>query len=611
MSRMIRACVLMLVLSGATPTLQAVQVDQLAEDPEWLALLHINQGATIHSRGESYVDDDNFFLADNGQADRHAELSVTIAALQPEGAEDRCRFPARYRFLARKLGWQETEPLAHCADYLEWRAQIPDGRAVLVFPASYLNSPSSMFGHTLLRLDDSAEPESVWHSWAVNFGALTSGQDNSLLYVYRGLAGGYPGRFAIVPYVTKIQEYSHLENRDIWEYSLTLDDVQMARLIDHLWELQDINFDYYFFDENCSFRLLELLDVARPGENLIAGFRLAEAPVNTVRTLYDNDLVGEREYRPSKAVELRADIDALTPEEQRMAKALLDDPTRAEADEFSQFAPQRQHLMARTAFRALRFSERKHDRTSDVARRSYQLLTLMRNTPAPEPVEIPVPSSPETGHGTQMIGIGGGQREAADFGELYYRFTYHDLVDNHQGFLNGAEIEGLDFRLRSTESDDLKLESLDVVKIRSLAPRNRFLKPLSWTVHGGLERTAVFGERRLVRFVQGGAGLSWRAGPLQPYALAIARVENNSEYTPLLQSGAGAQLGALWYFERVAVQTGVEGIYFGNDDYRHRWQVDINVPLSRQNGLRLSWQRDGWRGDGDSGFGLAWRHYFD
>ena len=611
MSRMIRAYILMLVLSGATSTVQAVQLDQLADDPEWLALLHINQGATIHSRGESYVDDDNFFLADNGQVDRHAELTATISALQPAGAEDRCRFPARYRFLASELGWQETEPLAHCADYLEWRAQIPDGRAVLVFPASYLNSPSSMFGHTLLRLDDSAEPESVWHSWAVNFGALTSGQDNSLLYVYRGLAGGYPGRFAIVPYVTKIQEYSHLENRDIWEYSLTLDDEQIARLIDHLWELQDINFDYYFFDENCSFRLLELLDVARPGENLIEGFRLAEAPVNTVRTLYDNDLVAKREYRPSKAMELRADIDALTKEEQRMAMALLEDPERAGDKAFQQFAPQRQHLMARTAFRALRFSERKHDRTSDVARRSYQLLTLMRNTPAPEPVEIPVPSSPETGHGTQMIGIGGGQREAADFGELHYRFTYHDLIDNHRGFLNGAEIEGLDFRLRSTESDDLKLESLDVVKIRSLAPRNRFLKPLSWTVHGGLERTAVFGERRLVRFVQGGAGLSWRAGPLQPYALAIARVENNTEYNPLLQSGAGAQLGALWYFERVAVQTGVEGIYFGNDDYRHRWQVDINVPLSRQNGLRLSWQRDGWRGDGESGFGLAWRHYFD
>lgn len=606
-SRFLLVCLLLLPMSP----LGAADASSLADHPEWLALLHINRGATLHSRGESYVDDDNFFLADNGKTDRAAELAATIAALQPAGAEDRCRFPARYQFLARQLKWQEAQPLAHCDDYLAWRAEIPDGRAVLVFPASYLNSPSSMFGHTLLRLDDSAEPDSVWHSWAVNFGALTSGQDNSLLYVYRGLAGGYPGRFAIVPYVTKIQEYSHLENRDIWEYSLTLDDAQMGRLIDHLWELQEINFDYYFFDENCSFRLLELLDVARPGENLIEGFRLAEAPVNTVRTLYENDLVAQRQYRPSKAVELRADIDALTPDEQRMARALLNDPGIAAGDEFQSFAPPRQHLMARTAFRALRFSERKHDRTDDVAKRSYQLLTLMRNTPAPAPVEVPVPASPETGHGTQMIGVGGGQREAADFGELYYRFTYHDLVDNHRGFLNGAEIEGLDFRLRSTESDDLKLESLDVVKIRSLAPRNHFLKPLSWTVHGGLERAAVYGDRRLVRFVQGGAGLSWRAGPMQPYALAIARVENNSLYTPLLQAGAGAQLGALWYFQRAAVQTGVEGIYFGNDDYRHRWQVDINVPLSRQNGMRLSWQRDGWRGDGESGFSLAWRHYFD
>src|SRR5690606_25487576 len=117
MSRKIHACVLMLLLSGAAPALQATQLDHLAEDPEWLALLHINQGATIHSRGESYVDDDNFFLAENGQVDRVAELSATVAALQPAGAEDRCRFPARYRLLTRMLGWQETETPAQ-RDYI-------------------------------------------------------------------------------------------------------------------------------------------------------------------------------------------------------------------------------------------------------------------------------------------------------------------------------------------------------------------------------------------------------------------------------------------------------------------------------------------------------------
>lgn len=583
----------------------------LSQSPAWLALLHINRGATMHSRGESYVDDPKFFLSADGQTDRLSELQATIRLLRPDGAIERCRFPARYRFLASELGWQSAEPFAHCADYLQWRNSIPSGRAVLVFPASYLNSPSSMFGHTLLRLDSSDAPDTVWQSWAVNFGAVTTEKDNSLLYVYRGLAGGYPGRFVIVPYVTKVQEYSHLENRDIWEYSLDLTDVERARMIDHLWELQEINFDYYFFDENCSFRLLELLDVARPGSGLIEGFRFAEVPVNTVRTLYDQSMVSERIYRPSKAVLLQADIDALTTQEQRLVKALLDDPAVANGDAFMAFSPQRRHLMARTAYKTLRLRERKHVRNEKVASTGFALLRVMSANAYEEEVEVAPPSPPESGHGTQMIGGGGGQLESSDFGELYYRFTYHDLIDNNRGFLKGAQIEGLDFRFRSTESDTLKLESADIIHIRSLAPRNRFIKPISWYVHGGLERAMAGDRKRLVRFVQGGAGASWRLGLMQPFALATVRLENNSVYSPLAEGGGGANIGALWYLEHAQINTSVEGLYFGNDEYRHRWKVDVNLPINRQNGIRFGWQRDGWRGDAENSVSVAWRHYFD
>lgn len=584
----------------------------LSAHPEWQALLHVNRGATLHSRGESYVDDDAFFLAETGAEDAQAELRASVDALQPALSETRCQFPARFRFLARELNWPDAQNgLDHCEAYLAWRAEIPSARAVLVFPASYLNSPSSMFGHTLLRLDASDDPETVWNSWAVNFGAVTTEQDSSLLYVYRGLAGGYPGRFVIVPYVTKVQEYSHMENRDIWEYSLSLTDVELARLIDHLWELREINFDYYFFDENCSFRLLELLDVARPGVDIIDGFRFAEVPVNTVRTLYDQSLVAQRHYRPSKAVELQADIDQLSFAERRLAAKLLDDPAIAETPAFAQYSEERRHLMARTAFRTLRLRERKKARSEEVAKTSFALLRIMNANSAPAEVPVLAPVPPERGHGTQMIGVGGGQLESSDFGELYYRFTYHDLIDNNAGFLRGAQIEGLDFRFRSTESDELKLESLDVVHIRSLAPRNRFVKPVSWYVHGGLERAVAGGDKRLVRFVQGGGGLSWALGPMQPYALATLRLENNSVYSPLLEGGGGANIGALWYFPWLEVNTSVEGIYFGNDEYRHRWQADFNVPLGRQNAVRVEWQRDGWRGGAENGFNLAWRHYFD
>lgn len=610
MPRILSCLLLLLSTCAAQAQAQAQDWKTLANDREWQALLHVNRGATAHDRGESYVDDDKFFLASNGKENPQAELEADAAAMQPAASPQRCRFPARYFFLADRLGWKEDAPLAHCSEYLEWRSQIPSARAVLVFPASYLNSPSSMFGHTLLRLDASQAPDNVWNSWAVNFGALTMGKDNSILYIWRGLAGGYPGHFSIVPYVSKIQEYSNLENRDIWEYSLKLDEAEMTRMINHLWELRDINFDYYFFDENCSFRLLELLEVAKPQTAIIEGFRFTEEPVNTVRTLYAKDLVSDRVYRPSKAMELQADAEALSWSERRLAKRLLQDPMVAKSSEFMSYPPQRRHLMARTAWRTLRFKERKNERTAEVAKKGMELLQVMQANP-PEAVTVPQPSAPEKGHGTQMITVGGGQRDAAGFGEIGYRLTYHDLIDNPQGFLKGAQIEGLDLRLRHSEDDSLSLESLDLINIRSLSPRNAFVKPLSWFVQAGLEQAQVYEDRDLVGFVQGGAGLSWRWQGLQPYVLASARIEHADGYKPFIELGGGGSAGLLWYSDAVQLNAGAEGVYFANGEYRWRTQAGLNIPLGQENGLRLQWQQDYWRDDKEREFSLAWRHYFD
>lgn len=601
-------CIAFLLCLGSP--LWAADMKALANSHEWQALLHVNHGATLHSLGESYVDDDNFFIAPNGKQDALAELTETLAALQPQASPRRCQFPARYHFLAKQFGWTESAPFAHCKEYLEWRQQIPSARAVLVFPASYLNSPSSMFGHTLLRLDASTSPDDVWGSWAMTFGADINNKDNSILYVWRGLGGGYPGRFAMVSYATKIQEYSHMENRDMWEYSLKLSEEEIARLIDHVWELRNINFDYFFFDENCSFRLLEVLGVAKPGANLIEGFRLAEAPVNTVRTLDDKQLIAGKVYRPSRAVELQADVDELNIVERNLARRLLADPTLAESEEFKAHAPERRHLMARSAWRALRLRERKKERSEEASARSFALLHIMQANTA-QTVTMHEPISPDQGHGTQMLSVSGGQMESQAFGELGYRFTYHDLLDNPQGFLRGAQIAGIDARLRAAESGRLKLESLDVIHIRSLSPRNAFVKPLSWFIQTGFERAPVYDEQQLVRFVQGGAGFSWKVGTMQPYALAALRLENNDGYRSFIESGAGANLGALWYFSAVQLNVSSEGIYFANDEYRYRAQAEMNVPLGRQNALRLRWRQDYWRDDHAREFKLEWRHYFD
>ena len=140
---------------------------QLWRNPEWLQLLHFTTNSTQHI---SQVDDQKFFYAADGKINPETEMLATLAAFYQEQVElddmAQCRFPARLAWLNQKLNNQITDlPPALCALYKEWRASVPDDQLALIFPAYHLNSPSSMFGHTLLRLDAaSSDNSSEWLS---------------------------------------------------------------------------------------------------------------------------------------------------------------------------------------------------------------------------------------------------------------------------------------------------------------------------------------------------------------------------------------------------------------------------------------------------------------
>lgn len=344
---------------------------------------------------------------------------------------------------------------------------------------------------------------------------------------------------------------------------------------------------------------------------LVDGFRLAEPPVNTVRALYKKGLIKERVYRPSKAAQLEAERNTLSVAQQKLVKQLMQEPARAQSSAFLAYDEAQRHRMALLAYQVLRFQHRKGDRDPEVAARSLALLKVVHANNYQGEYASQQPLPPEDGHGTQMLSLGGGQQGSSDFGGLGYRFTYHDLIDRNTGFLRGAQIEGIDLKFRSTESEDLALETADIVHIRSLSPRNRLIRPVSWFVHGGLERAMAGDRKRLVRFVQGGPGLAWQVGDVMPYGFVSARFENNSVYSSFMEPGAGAQAGALWYLPQAQVNVGAEGYYFANDEYRHRQFLRINLPLGRQSALRAGWQRDAWRGENAQEFSLTWRQFFN
>ena len=124
----------------------------LAESPSWRALLHFPRQTPLFKEvTKSYIDDRRFFLAEDGDQNRKAEFDASLAAFAAKPTETACRFPARYLWLHS----QHLVPaglLSDCGEYNEWRDKIDIERVVLVLAASYLNSPSSMYGHTFLRL---------------------------------------------------------------------------------------------------------------------------------------------------------------------------------------------------------------------------------------------------------------------------------------------------------------------------------------------------------------------------------------------------------------------------------------------------------------------------
>ena len=165
-----------------------------------------------------------------------------------------------------------------------------------------MNNPASMFGHTFINIE--TENRSRLLSHAVNYSAFTT-ETNGLVFALKGLSGFYKGYFSILPYYEKVQEYSDINQRDIWEYRLNFTQAEVKKMVMHIWELQEIYAYYYFFDENCSYHILFLLEAARPGLHLTDQPNWWVIPIDTVRALQDAGVIESAEYRPSRATKIR------------------------------------------------------------------------------------------------------------------------------------------------------------------------------------------------------------------------------------------------------------------------------------------------------------------
>ncbi|MEK7691728.1 MAG: DUF4105 domain-containing protein, partial [Bdellovibrionota bacterium] len=306
-----------------------------AHDLEWRRLLFY-RSRWLRS-ASSVVDDPRFFLSESGQINPATEMRATLRAFfeSTEAVGDEsayCRFPARVAFLNRRypdLASAFPIPVQKCPKWDEFRNGLPAKRISLVFSSYFPNNAGSLFGHTLLRFHLQAtgkeRPEQALLDIGVNYAANVD-TGNPLLYMFRGLTGGFQGSFSVMPYYMKIQEYNNAESRDLWEYELDLDTAEVQQILASLWEIGKINLRYWYLDENCALLILQLLETARTDVYLTDSLHAWVIPSDAARRVSQygpTGFVKAVRFRPSNLLKYESRFNALSAGEATVLSQLI------------------------------------------------------------------------------------------------------------------------------------------------------------------------------------------------------------------------------------------------------------------------------------------------
>lgn len=577
--------------------LQAQQ-QQLGLQPGWLNLLHYkkNLWGGLHSQ----ADDPRFFLLAEGAGDPQAELLANLQAFfaspqhnQPH-QHAQCRFPARLAWLDQRLDFSRQLPVVNCERFQQWQQQWQASKITLLFPGMYLANPASMFGHTFIRFDQPGRSELL--SPTLSYAAAHEESDSLLLFSLKGIFGAYTGRFAMQPYYQTLREYSDIEQRDIWEYPLNLSEGESEQLIRHLWEVREIEFDYFFFRENCAFRLLALLDVAREGINMsLNSHPLYAIPVDTVRDVQQAGLIGSRHYRPARHNKLLQMSRQVNNETRQSAMDLAEG--QIQIDQLAgQLDPQQQAA-------ALELASELLAETNASSERQMKLLAARSHLPAYVSTNFEFSAiPPETSHASARWQLSVGEVEQRRFYEIGLRPSFHDDLDPPDGFARGVSISALDTRLRWYEDNQqLELESLDIFTMRSLVPVESWARPLSRKISLQLNRQSINQSTNTqwahLLQAQFGLGYARQLNPLLLYAL----VESQLDYSGRLQRNyawyAGLDTGVLMSFEYRQLSGQMHLQYQtlyqlgGHPGDIKQLQFGVQFNLSEQQAVRLEYQQ--------------------
>jgi hypothetical protein len=447
MKLLLSVLLILFISEGHAQTLNPKQMSY------WNKLLHYRPN--LLGKMVSEVDSPDFFVFSGGKKSPEKELHHFVQLLNSDKAQDYvCKFPLRYKWLKENIqnNWNFTTK--SCTIYNSFVEKLDAKNLSLVFSSFYINNPGSTFGHTFLhvsRYKDFRQNELL--DYAINFAAQSS-KDNVVLYMLRGLGGYYPGKFSVVPYYYKIREYNDHEFRDIWDYDLGLNQEQIDRVIDHVWEMGSVYFDYFYFTENCSYHVLGLLNVAYDDVDIMAGLSpIYVLPIDTVKEMKKLSLIKDRKVRVSAYGKLLKETEGFSNKKMNLVKDIANNPSLSK-DIPTKYKDEEGADLLDASISALDYLKAEKvllgDKKTNEDRR--ELLVLRAENPhisSDLKFDINKMNPPDDAHDSSRLGIFAGDRyKEGAFSGFEWRAAQHELLDPSQGHLKYSQVIMFDIKFR-------------------------------------------------------------------------------------------------------------------------------------------------------------------
>jgi hypothetical protein len=565
-----------------------VTIKKLSKEPTWLKLLHFKDG-------KSTIIDNNFFLDDNGNISAKKELERTIEAYsKPFTTAEKhaqCRYPARYYWLSTQIELKNYQSISSkCTKLKSWKLLDNTDSISVVFVSGYLGNPASAFGHSFIKVNESANTNDNLFDTSISYGALLPDEYTMPEYIYNGITGGYKAAYSDKYYYHQDVTYSNEEHREMWEYRLNLSREKKKLFLLHAWELMGKKFQYFFLNRNCGYKVSELLELVID-EKIIKNSSIWYAPIETFYKLKEinkkhKNIIGKIIYIPSKEQQLYAHYKGLNSNEKEISTEMIGKELTNIPTTFQNYSKEEKgnSLDFVLAYRKYNFPKESNRK---LLFNRFKLPVRRKKIHLPKK-KINITNYAEPSY----IGV---SVEKNKFLNLH--LSTFSLAQNAYNGLNGDELVVFDTTL-NIENKKVKLSRFDLIRILKLKTEQLPFEeknPFSWSLHIGTEN-----QNGRDYFGKVGGGLAWEVNSYIKFYtmlnLSVHTQRSNYRIQPkvgLFNNFNHLRISSTFGYEKDIQEGTLEKIVKINSQYQTKenialfFEYDLNHNQKLEAGIKL------------------------